>query len=108
MTPNCTTTSIEPLRIWKRSRPISVPAAGARANLSGTVPFMSKPGAAVASLRQWVEKKNKVAVDVKVNSADLNQGKGTAGKLLKDDKLYEDTRVAIAKFDSTASRIDAI
>src|SRR5207245_1577085 len=59
-------------------------------------------------LRQSVAKMDQVADDVKAITGDLNSGKGTAGKLLKDDKLYEDTRLAIAKFDSTASRIDAI
>ena len=39
---------------------------------------------------------------------DLNQGKGSAGKFLKDDKLYDDARDAIAKFNTTAGRIDVM
>jgi len=40
--------------------------------------------------------------------ADLNAGRGTAGKLLKDEQLYNDARAAIARFNTAAERIDNV
>jgi len=45
---------------------------------------------------------------VKSITADMNAGKGSAGKLLKDDRLYNDTQQAINRFNSTATKLDAI
>jgi phospholipid/cholesterol/gamma-HCH transport system substrate-binding protein len=39
--------------------------------------------------------------------ADLNAGKGTAGKLLKDDQLYKRLDELTAKFNSTMDKINA-
>src|SRR5919199_3384562 len=41
-------------------------------------------------------------------SDNLNRGRGTAGKLLTDDTLYNDARSAIARFNTTAERVDNI
>ena len=38
----------------------------------------------------------------------MKDGKGSAGKLLKDDKLYENARIAIERFNSTTTRLEAI
>ena len=38
--------------------------------------------------------------------ADINAGHGTLGKLIKDEQLYNDARAAIARFNTTAGRID--
>jgi phospholipid/cholesterol/gamma-HCH transport system substrate-binding protein len=40
--------------------------------------------------------------------ADINSGRGTIGKLLKDEQMYNDARAAIARFNTTAERIDNI
>ncbi len=37
---------------------------------------------------------------------DINAGRGTLGKLIRDDQIYYDARAAIARFNTTAERID--
>jgi phospholipid/cholesterol/gamma-HCH transport system substrate-binding protein len=39
--------------------------------------------------------------------ADMNAGRGTAGKLLKDEKLYNQVSELVARFDSTIERINS-
>jgi phospholipid/cholesterol/gamma-HCH transport system substrate-binding protein len=63
---------------------------------------------AVAELRTSVEKISLIADDVKLITADIRDGKGTAGRLFRDEKLYDDTRAALDRFNSTATRLDAI
>ena len=55
---------------------------------------------AVNELRGTIKNLDAVAVDVKSITADLNAGKGTAGKLLKDDALYSEVRTTINKLDT--------
>ena len=38
--------------------------------------------------------------------AEVNAGRGTLGKLLKDEQIYNEARIAIARFNTTAERID--
>jgi phospholipid/cholesterol/gamma-HCH transport system substrate-binding protein len=50
-------------------------------------------------------------VDASVNDingliADVRAGRGTVGKLLTDEAIYNDARTAIARFNTTAERID--
>ena len=40
--------------------------------------------------------------------ADVNAGRGTLGKLVKDEAIYNDARTAIARFNTTAERIDNV
>jgi phospholipid/cholesterol/gamma-HCH transport system substrate-binding protein len=40
--------------------------------------------------------------------AGVNSGQGTLGKLVKDEAIYNDARSAIARFNTTASRIDSV
>ena len=51
---------------------------------------------------------NSTVADINLITADLNQGKGTAGKFLKDEQLYEDARNTLARFNSTAEKLDVI
>ena len=51
---------------------------------------------------------NDIAADIKLVTADLKDGKGTAGKFLKDEKLYDDAREVISRFNSTTARIESI
>ncbi len=51
---------------------------------------------------------NQVAENVNGIVVDLNAGKGTAGKFLKDEQLYEDARNTLSRFNSTATKIDLI
>jgi phospholipid/cholesterol/gamma-HCH transport system substrate-binding protein len=55
---------------------------------------------AVGELRGTVKNLDEVAVQIKGIAGDLNQGKGTAGKLLKDDALYNEVRGSLSKLDT--------
>jgi phospholipid/cholesterol/gamma-HCH transport system substrate-binding protein len=55
---------------------------------------------AVNELRGTVKNLDEVAVQIKGIAGDLNQGKGTAGKLLKDDALYNEVRGSLSKLDT--------
>ena len=58
----------------------------------------------MTELRKSVEKISSIADDVKLITADIRDGKGSAGKLFRDDKLYDDTKDAIAKFSNTTGK----
>jgi len=62
----------------------------------------------VRDLKPTFEKFNKIAGDIDSITTDLSQGKGSAGKLLKDEQLYEDARVTLARFNSTATKLDTL
>lgn len=64
--------------------------------------------AAIIDLRTSAAKITAIADDFKLITADLVEGKGTAGKLLKDEELYEDARDTLARFNSTATRIESL
>jgi len=55
---------------------------------------------AVNELRGTVKNLDEVAVQIKGIAGDLNEGKGTAGKLLKDDALYTEVRASLSKLDN--------
>jgi phospholipid/cholesterol/gamma-HCH transport system substrate-binding protein len=38
---------------------------------------------------------------------DINAGKGTAGKLLKDEEAYKQIQSVLAKFDATLDRVNS-
>ena len=62
----------------------------------------------VDNLKPALEKINGIAGDVSSITADLNQGKGTAGKLLKDEQLYNDARDTIVKFNTATTKLDIL
>ncbi len=64
--------------------------------------------ASIDNIKPALEQINHIAADVNSITADLNSGKGTAGKLLKDEQLYNDARDSLAKFSSTASKLDIL
>lgn len=71
--------------------------------------------AAISDLRQSINEIrpslqgfNQVITDINAITADLNQGKGTAGKFLRDEQLYDDARETLARFNSTATKIDVL
>ena len=51
---------------------------------------------------------NAISTQLQTIAEDLRQGRGTAGKLLTDEALYNDARAAIARFNTSAERIDNI
>ncbi len=64
--------------------------------------------ASVDNIKPTLEKFNGIAADINSITSDLNAGKGTAGKLLKDEQIYNDARDTLAKFNSTAAKIDLL
>lgn len=62
----------------------------------------------IKELKPAFQNINRIAVSLDSITNDLNEGKGSAGKLLKDERLYEDARDTLAKFNSTAEKLDAI
>ncbi|HEX8288230.1 MAG TPA: MlaD family protein [Pyrinomonadaceae bacterium] len=62
----------------------------------------------IQELKPTFERLNKIAGDIDLITADLSQGKGSAGKFLKDEQLYEEARNSIARFNSTAERFDVL
>jgi phospholipid/cholesterol/gamma-HCH transport system substrate-binding protein len=57
-------------------------------------------------LRTSAAKISSIADDFKVISGDLAQGKGSAGKFLKDEQLYESARDTLARFNSTSAKLE--
>ncbi|MCU0239928.1 MAG: MlaD family protein [Pyrinomonadaceae bacterium] len=63
---------------------------------------------AINDARKSVERLNKIADQVEMLAKDLNDGKGTAGKLLKDEAIYNDFRQTLAKINTTTDRVDVM
>ena len=62
----------------------------------------------VRDLKPTLQRFNQISQDIGSITADLNAGRGSAGKLLKDEQLYDDAKDTLAKFNTTAARLDAI
>ncbi|MCP9494772.1 MAG: MlaD family protein [Pyrinomonadaceae bacterium MAG19_C2-C3] len=62
----------------------------------------------IAEARQSITRLNESIAEINLVVSDLRAGRGTAGKLLTDEQLYNDTRAAIARFNTTAERIDSL
>ena len=62
----------------------------------------------INEIKPALQKFNLVVSDINTITADLNQGKGTAGKLLRDEQLYDDARETLARFNSTATKLDVL
>ncbi|MCU1289982.1 MAG: Resistance to organic solvent transporter periplasmic protein [Acidobacteria bacterium] len=62
----------------------------------------------IQELKPTFERLNKIAGDIDLITADLSQGKGSAGRFLKDEQLYEEARNSIARFNSTAAKFDLL
>lgn len=73
-----------------------------------TIAAVRELRSSIDNLKPALEKVNTIASDVNNITSDLNQGKGTAGKLLKDEQLYNDARDTLAKFNSTAAKLDLL
>src|SRR5215470_12144055 len=52
------------------------------------------------------DRMDKAVDQINLVIADINAGKGTLGKLIRDEQIYNDARAAIARFNTTAERID--
>ncbi len=87
-----------------RSRPsptTSAPGAARPASCSPTTPSTTRrAGPSPASTARWTASTS--------SSTTSAQGRGTAGKLLTDEAIYNDARAAIARFNTAAERIDNV
>lgn len=63
---------------------------------------------AITELRGTVKRLDKIAGEAEVMAADLNAGKGTAGKFLKDDALYNDVQKTLARLNSTTEKFEVM
>ena len=64
--------------------------------------------ASLKEIKPALKNLNEISKDIQTLARELNEGKGTAGKLLKDDRLYEDTRTTIARLNSTTQKFEAM
>ena len=62
----------------------------------------------VKTAKPAIERLNQISENIDLLTKELNEGKGTAGKLLKDEQLYEDTRTAIAKITATVDKFNLL
>lgn len=62
----------------------------------------------INEIKPSLQKFNQVVSDINAITTDLNQGKGTAGKFLRDEQLYEEARNTLARFNSTATKLDLL
>ncbi len=62
----------------------------------------------VKTAKPAIERLNQISESIDLLTKELNQGKGTAGKLLKDEQLYDDTRTAIAKITTTVDKFNLL
>ena len=63
---------------------------------------------ALKDVEPSLKRLDQISQDLESIANDLNQGKGTAGKFLKDEQLYEDARKAIASLNSMTSKLDGV
>lgn len=59
-------------------------------------------------VRPAIKRLDKISSEIEVLTKELNEGKGTAGKLLKDEKLYEEARTAINRVNSLTAKFDVL
>lgn len=57
-------------------------------------------------LKPTFDNLNKISANAELIIGDLNQGKGSAGKILKDEQLYEEAKSTLAKFNSTSEKLN--
>ncbi len=59
-------------------------------------------------LKPAIQRVDKISSDFEIIIRELNEGKGTAGKFLKDEQLYTDARTAIARVNDLTAKVDSI
>ncbi len=63
---------------------------------------------ALKDVKPMIKRLNSISTEFETLAKELNAGKGTAGKLLKDEKLYEETRVALARVNSLTAKFETM
>jgi len=64
--------------------------------------------AALKDVAPSLKRLDQISQDLETITKDLNEGRGTAGKFLKDEQLYTDARNAINSLSSMTSRLDGV
>jgi phospholipid/cholesterol/gamma-HCH transport system substrate-binding protein len=59
-------------------------------------------------IKPTIARINKMSADFEVITKELNEGKGTAGKFLKDEKLYEEARTALNRLNTISAKVDTM
>lgn len=62
----------------------------------------------INDIKPSIKRLNDISSEFEIIVKELNEGKGTAGKLLKDEKLYEEARTAIANVNTLSTKVDTI
>ncbi len=70
--------------------------------------MISELRTALKDVSPSLKRLDQISQDLESITRDLNEGKGTAGKFLKDEQLYEDARKAINSLSSMTSRLDGV
>ena len=61
---------------------------------------------ALKEVQPSLKRLDAISSDFEQIARDLNEGKGTAGKFLKDEQLYEDAKAALTRLNSLSARLD--
>jgi phospholipid/cholesterol/gamma-HCH transport system substrate-binding protein len=62
----------------------------------------------INELKPTIQRIDKISSDFEVITRELNEGKGTAGKFLKDEKLYDDARLALERVNALSVKVESI
>ncbi|NNE67615.1 MAG: MCE family protein [Pyrinomonadaceae bacterium] len=63
---------------------------------------------AMKEIRPALKRLDEISGSFQTIAKELNEGKGTAGKFLKDEKLYEEAKTALARLNSVSTKVDAL
>ncbi|MDQ3634188.1 MAG: MlaD family protein [Acidobacteriota bacterium] len=55
-----------------------------------------------------IKRLDNISSEFEAIARELNEGKGTAGKLLKDEQLYEEARIAVNRVNGLTAKFDSI
>ncbi len=63
---------------------------------------------ALKEIQPAIKRIDQISSDFEGIARDLNDGKGTAGKFLKDEQLYEDAKTALKRINDVSLKVDEI
>ncbi len=62
----------------------------------------------IKEIKPTIQSMNAVTKNLETITKDLSEGKGSAGKLLTDDQLYNDTKSLIQRLNATSTRFESL
>lgn len=63
---------------------------------------------ALKEIQPAIKRINQISGDFEAIARELNEGKGTAGKFLKDEQLYEDAKTALTRLNNVSQKVDEL